>query len=189
MRGSTFEPTKPSTGRIEVETFKFSKRGDQGETSLLTGERVSKASLRPEAYGTLDEASSALGLAKTSTRNSTILTIIESIQQDLLALGAELACEQPEKSTHRIDPQRTVWMEEWIEKLQKEAPLPRVFVLPGANAPSAALDLARTIIRRAERRVVAMKEAGLVEDMEMLSYLNRLADLLFVLARYAERHG
>lgn len=172
-----------------METFKFSKRGDQGETSLLTGKRVSKASLRPEAYGTLDEASSALGLAKASTRNSTILSIIESIQQDLITLGAELACEQPETATYRIDPQRTAWMEEWIEKLQNEVPLPRAFVLPGANTPGAALDLGRSIIRRAERRVVAMKEADLLQNDQPLAYLNRLADLLFVLARYADSKG
>lgn len=172
-----------------METFKFSKRGDQGQTSLLGGSRVSKASPRPEAYGTLDEASSALGLAKASTRNPTILSLVETIQQDLVTLGAELACEEPEKNGYRIDPQRIVWMEEWIDKLQREVPLPHVFVLPGANATSAALDLARTIIRRAERRVVALKEAGLLEHSCSLSYLNRLADLLFVLARYAEKHG
>lgn len=172
-----------------MDTFKFSKRGDQGETSLLTGGRVSKASLRPEAYGTLDEASSALGLAKASTRDQTIVTLIEAMQHDLVTLGAQLACEPGEKIAYHIDPQRTNWAEEWIEKLQQECPLPRAFVLPGASAPSAALDLGRAIIRRAERRVVALKEAGMLDDPEILAYLNRLADLLFVLARYAEKHG
>jgi cob(I)alamin adenosyltransferase len=172
-----------------MEVFRFSKKGDQGETSLLTGERVSKASLRPETYGTLDEASSALGLAKASTENTQIRGFIEQVQDDLVVLGAELACETGATTPYRIDGERTKRLEGWIELLQKEVPLPRKFVQPGANTVGAALDLARTIIRRAERRAVAMKEAGLLDHGEVHAYLNRLADFLFALARYGEEKG
>lgn len=167
--------------------FTFSKKGDQGETSLLSGARVSKASLRPEAYGTLDEASSALGLAKVFTRNETMRMMIGTIQEDLLVLGAELACESHDKCEHFLRSDRAVRLEKWIVQLQEEVPLPRCFICPGGNAASAALDLARTIVRRAERRVMALKEAGLWVDEEVHAYLNRLADLLFTLARYAEK--
>jgi len=172
-----------------VEPFKFSKKGDEGKTSLITGQRVSKASLRPETYGTLDEASSALGLVKALTRNDKIREMVESVQKDLLTLGAELSWEGDTPATHRIAPDRTACLEKWIEMLQEEAPLPRHFIYPGRNAPGAAADLARTIIRRAERRAVSLREAGLLDHEEVCAYLNRLADFLFVLARYAEKRG
>lgn len=168
-----------------MDVFTFSKRGDRGETSLLKGTRVSKASYRPEAYGTLDEASSAMGLAKTLTSNTTIRDMILTVQEDLLLLGAQLSCESPDDTTYRIGAERTARLERWIEELQSEVPLPRQFVYPGNNPASAAIDLSRTIVRRAERRVVALREAGELDDPEVHSYLNRLADFLFMLARYA----
>lgn len=170
-----------------MEIFTFSKRGDKGETSLLSGQRVSKASLRPETYGTLDEASSALGLAKVFTQNDAIKAMILTVQEDLIVLGAQLACERP--MGHEIGEERLGRLEKWIEELQREVPLPRHFVHPGTNAVSAALDLARTIIRRAERRAVGLREAGELDSPEVHSYLNRLADFLFTLARYAEKQG
>ena len=150
---------------------------------------MSKASLRPEAYGTLDEASSAMGMAKAMTRNSSIKEMIGMVQQDLLVLGAELACESEGLADYRIEPSRTARLEQWIQELQQEVPLPRQFVFPGANAVSAAVDLARTIIRRAERRCVALKESGDLDNPEVHAYLNRLGDFLFTLARYAEEKG
>jgi cob(I)alamin adenosyltransferase len=172
-----------------VDAFVFSKRGDSGETSLLKGERVSKASLRPEAYGTLDEASSALGMARAFAQKGAIKDMILTVQEDLLILGAELACESENQTDYRIGTDRTLRLEQWIQELQGEVPLPRQFVFPGANAVSAAVDLARTIIRRAERRCIALKEAGQVDNPEVHAYLNRLADFLFTLARYAEEKG
>ena len=170
-----------------MSTLKFSKKGDHGRTSLLSGQRVSKASLRPETYGTLDEATSALGLAKASTSNDKIREMIENVQDDLLILGAEMASEES-VSVH-IGKDRTLRLEQWIEELQEEVRLPRHFVLPGRNVVSAALDLARSIVRRAERRAIALREAGLLVDQEVHAYLNRLADYLFVLARYGEKKG
>ena len=164
--------------------FTFSKKGDQGTTSLLTGDRVSKASLRPEAYGTLDEASSALGLATTFTLNETIREMICAVQEDLIILGAQLS-DSGHDTKYTIGTERTQRLEDWITKLQKDVPMPRQFVCPGQNSASASIDLARTIIRRAERRTMALKEVGELESPEVHSYLNRLADFLFVLARYA----
>ena len=172
-----------------MEVFVFSKKGDSGKTSLLTGERVSKASLRPEAYGTLDEASSALGLARAFTQNHAIQDKIVTVQEDLLILGAQLACESEVQPDYQIDASRTLRLEQWIQELQAEVPLPRQFIFPGANAVSAAVDLARTIIRRAERRCIALKESGQLDDPEVHAYINRLGDFLFTLARYAEVKG
>ena len=174
-----------------MQPFVFSKKGDQGTTSLLSGTRISKASLRPETYGTLDEASSALGLAKVFTQDESIREMILTLQQDLLVLGAQLSSE-PEcagDAIHCIGFEPTARLEVWIAELQKEVPLPRSFIFPGGNPASAALDLARTIVRRAERRATALKEAGELDSPEVHSYLNRLADLLFTLARFAEVKG
>lgn len=165
----------------------FSKRGDQGETSLLTGERVSKASLRPQAYGTLDEASSALGLSKVFTQNENIRQMISAVQEDLVMVGAELSCEGSVDEKCIIGPDKIGRLEQWIQELQQDVPLPRCFVYPGGNPCSASADLARTIIRRAERNVVALREADGNVRPELQAYLNRLADFLFTLARYAEK--
>ncbi|MGV8073582.1 MAG: cob(I)yrinic acid a,c-diamide adenosyltransferase [Syntrophobacteraceae bacterium] len=172
-----------------MEAFTFSKKGDEGETSLLSGERVSKASIRPEAYGTLDEASSVLGMSKAFTQNEIIRNIIGTIQEDLLVLGAELSCQGEKKEAWTIGPDRTGRLEAWIKDLQREVPLPQCFIYPGGNPASASIDLARTIIRRAERRVVALKAEGELDSAEVLRYLNRLADLLFTLARFAGEKG
>ncbi|MEN6439618.1 MAG: cob(I)yrinic acid a,c-diamide adenosyltransferase [Syntrophobacter sp.] len=171
------------------DAFVFSKKGDHGTTSLLSGKRVSKASLRPEAYGTLDEASSALGLAKALARSEAIRDMIQSVQKDLLVLGAQLSQDSESSPAHgyNIGTQPTERLEAWIARLQKDVPVPREFILPGGNSVGAALDLARTIIRRAERRTMALKEAGELDSPEAHSYLNRLADFLFTLARYAEQ--
>lgn len=171
-----------------MEVFKFSKKGDGGETSLLTGERVSKGSLRPETYGTLDEASSVLGLAKAFSTNEKLQSMVHAIQEDLLVLGARLADTRQQPGEWKVENRHVERLEEWIEALQHEVPLPRRFVLPGANPVSAALDMARTVIRRAERCAVRMKESGLLEEPLVHAYLNRLADLLFTMARYAEKH-
>ncbi|MGA2402810.1 MAG: cob(I)yrinic acid a,c-diamide adenosyltransferase [Syntrophobacteraceae bacterium] len=169
-----------------MSVFTFTKKGDQGTTSLLTGERVSKASLRPEAYGTLDGASSALGLAKTFTRNEHMREMIQAVQEDLVVLAAQLSDTGPDPK-YTIGTEHTQRLEDWIAKLQEEVPMPLQFIYPGASSASASIDLARTIIRRAERRTIALKEAGELDCPGVHSYLNRLADFLFTLARYAEK--
>ncbi|SFM75930.1 cob(I)yrinic acid a,c-diamide adenosyltransferase [Thermodesulforhabdus norvegica] len=173
---------RPSQGK---EIFVFSKKGDSGETSLLSGERVPKHHIRPETYGTIDEASSALGIARALTGLSELKSTITEIQQDLVVLGAELACSD-RNSRYRITEEHISRLERWIEKFQEQVTLPRRFVLPGDSLTGAVLDLARTIVRRAERRCSELRERGEFIRKEVPAFLNRLADLLFVMARYAD---
>ncbi len=168
--------------------MKFSKQGDQGFTSLMGGQRVPKSGPRPDAYGTLDEASSALGLARASARKPKTGEIILGVQKDLLLLGAELATEPEDSSkfAYQISARHVEGLERLIEELQSDVALKREFVYPGGSLAGAAIDLGRTVIRRGERKAVDMVHQKLISNPEVLRYLNRLADLLFVLARYEE---
>jgi cob(I)alamin adenosyltransferase len=169
----------------------FNKRGDGGETSLLFGGRVPKSDPRTETYGTLDEAVSALGLGRALAARERVKEIVLDLQKELFVVGAELATreEDMERLTDRVDQASVDRLQELIEEIEGEIELPREFIIPGANPSSSALDLARTIIRRGERRAVALREQGILSNPEVLRYLNRLADLVFVLARYEERSG
>lgn len=168
----------------------YTKRGDDGTTGLLYGGRVHKDDLRTSAYGTVDEACSALGLARaelTGDLHDHVLTI----QRELFVVGAQLATDlehwdRLEVGVSRIDAAMVDALDERIDACVARHPLPREFVVPGGSRAAAALDLARTIVRRAERDVVAMKREGLLGDDEVLRYLNRVADELYVLAREAE---
>jgi cob(I)alamin adenosyltransferase len=166
----------------------FNKRGDEGETSLLFGARVSKADPRCEAYGTVDEASSALGLACCFS-TPRVAGVLRSIQEELVLLSGELALPRPQDASRlkkRLTPEMTRRLEERIEALESGLDMPRRFVPPGGCPSAAALDLARATIRRAERAVVRLRDQGLLASNEVLRYLNRLADLLFTLARCEE---
>ncbi|MGZ6249798.1 MAG: cob(I)yrinic acid a,c-diamide adenosyltransferase [Syntrophales bacterium] len=171
--------------------MKFSTRGDGGETSLLGGQRVPKYDPRPETYGVLDEASSALGVARASTKNQKIKDIILSVQKDLLIMGAELSSvpEDVQKLTRRIGEGDIKRLEQIIDELQKNITLKNEFIYPGETPISAQIDVGRTIIRRAERKAASLKNEGLLRSAEINRYLNRLADMLFVLARYEEQKG
>lgn len=166
----------------------FNKRGDGGQTSLLYGQRVSKSDPRPEAYGTLDEANSTLGLARALSKNQKIKEIIHRIQEILFVLGAELASDPQhyEKLKKKIEQDDVLQLEGLIEELEGQVRLPDSFIIPGGTLVAAVLDMARTIVRRAERRAVGLKETGLLSNDNLLAYLNRTADLLFILARYDE---
>jgi len=169
----------------------FNKRGDQGQTDLLFGERVSKANPRSEAYGTIDEAISALGLAR-CWATPPVREIVLSLQQELFTVNAELATPSQHYAKlvargQTVTPEMTDRLEALIDELEAQVELPKAFAIPGGSTSSAALDLARTIVRRAERRVVALKEDNAIPNDEVLKYLNRLADLLFVLARLEEK--
>ena len=170
----------------------YTKRGDTGETGLLYGGRVSKADPRCEAYGTTDEAVSALGLARALAEDPRVRRVIKQVQRELFTVGAELATDPAEyhKLEEHFSPvtlEMTARLETLIDELSGHIELPRSFIIPGASPASAALDLARTTLRRAERRTVALQEQGMLHNPEVLRYLNRLADLLFVLARYEDR--
>ena len=171
--------------------MKFSTKGDGGETSLLGGQRVPKYDPRPETYGVLDEASSALGVARATTKNQKIKDSILSVQKDLLIMGAELSCvpEDIQKLTRRIGEGDIKRLEEIIDELQKNITLKNEFIYPGETPVSAQIDMGRTIIRRAERKAAGLKNEGLLRNAEINRYLNRLADMLFVLARYEEQKG
>ncbi len=172
-------------------SVKFSKKGDRGFTSLRGGQRVPKSGPRPEAYGTLDEASSALGMARASARKPGTGEIILNIQKDLLLLGAELATESEDlaKFGCQITTRHVNQLERCLDELQAKVPLKNEFIYPGEALSGAAIDLARTIIRRAERKAAGLFHQKMISNPEVLRYLNRLADLLFVLARYEENSG
>tara|TARA_B100000745_G_scaffold141170_1_gene92160 strand:+ start:78 stop:671 length:594 start_codon:yes stop_codon:yes gene_type:complete len=170
----------------------YTKYGDKGETSLLYGGRVSKNSVHTEAYGITDEAVSAMGLGRSLSDDQKVKDILRDLQRELFTIAAELATD-PDKyelfhqhfkpvTQEMVDNLETI-----IDSLEEEFTMPQVFVLPGGSPASSAIDMGRTIIRTAERRVVALAEAGQLTNELILTYLNRLGDLLFVLARYEDR--
>jgi cob(I)alamin adenosyltransferase len=171
--------------------MKFSKKGDQGETSLLGGQRVPKFDPRPDTYGTLDEASSVLGVARAATKNQRIKDIILGVQKDLLTLGAVLSTlpEDLEKLRIGIGEADVLRIETLIDDLQRNVTLKNEFIYPGETMISAQIDVGRTVIRRAERKAARLKADGLLDNETVHQYLNRLADMLFTLARYEEQNG
>ncbi|MGZ4127357.1 MAG: cob(I)yrinic acid a,c-diamide adenosyltransferase [Actinomycetota bacterium] len=170
----------------------YTKTGDDGTTGLLYGGRVPKDDLRVEAAGSVDEAVAALGIARATCTTPGLGDLILRLQRELFAVGAEIATDpenwlklEAEKGT-KISAAMVDALEAAIDETTARAPMPAEFVVPGENQGSAALDLARAIVRRTERRCVAMTREKLLPDGEVVRYLNRLADLLFVLARYEE---
>ena len=165
----------------------YTRTGDQGETGLFDGTRVSKADPRVAAYGDVDELNAWLGLARVSLSDPQLSGMVEQIQRDLFALGARLA-----DPAHRIADRVTkalvtegdsARLEEWIDTLEQELPPLRRFILAGGSPAGAAFHVARTVCRRAERSIVSLgPEAA---DPDVIVYVNRLSDLLFVLARVA----
>jgi len=168
--------------------MKFSHKGDRGETSLLGGQRIPKFDPRPDTYGTLDEASSMLGVVKSMTQDERIRTIVFDVQKDLLLLGAELSMlpEDAGRYEYRLTKDHVDHIEEIIDSLQENFEMKQEFIYPGGTALSAFIDVARTIIRRAERKAAKLRYEGIITNEYINSYLNRLADMLFTLARYEE---
>ena len=170
----------------------YTKFGDKGETSLLYGGRVSKNNPHTEAYGITDEAVSAMGLARAFTSNERVQDILRELQRDLFTIAAELATDPDKYELFQehflpVTAEMVENLETTIDSLEQDFQMPNVFILPGGSPASAAIDMARCIIRTAERRVVAVKEEGLLTNDLIINYLNRLGDLLFVLARYEDR--
>ncbi len=165
----------------------YTRKGDDGRTALYGGGRVSKADGRVEAYGSIDELNAAIGLARAAALPADLDALLAVVQSSLFDLGAELAAvgRAAEKLTaHRISEERVRALEEAIDRFERELPPLRSFVLPGGTEGSARLHMARTIARRAERRLVSLAERETVRPV-LLHYLNRAGDLLFVLARVA----
>jgi cob(I)alamin adenosyltransferase len=176
----------------------YTKKGDDGTTGLLFGgARVTKADLRTDAYGTTDEAVSALGLARASIGSATDRTEVRlseltlRLQRELFVVGAELATHVDRRDrltdgVSRVTEDMIAALEREIDELEELVEQPKEFVVPGESMTGAALDLARTTVRRAERRAVALVASGELPDSQVVPYLNRLADLLFVAARAAD---
>lgn len=169
----------------------YTRRGDDGTTGLLYGGRVDKDHARTEAYGTTDEAVSALAIARAELAvapDQRWHDAVLAVQRELFVVGAQLATDPArwdrlEEGVSRCSEPMVRRLEDAIDEITDEHPLPGEFTVPGASREGAAIDLARTVVRRAERQVVAMRRQELLPDDLLVRYLNRLSDYLFALAR------
>lgn len=168
----------------------YTRTGDAGETGLFSGERVAKDSLRVEAYGTVDELSCWVGYVRSLIESGEINSILERIQQDLFLVGAELATRQKKSR-----PQKVRVTHDMVERLEQEAdrldaglPPLSTFIVPNGTCAGAALHVARAIARRAERRTITLAREEKLNPL-LVSYLNRLSSLLFVLARIVNKRA
>jgi cob(I)alamin adenosyltransferase len=169
----------------------YTKTGDGGETSLFDNSRVSKADARVDAYGEVDELNACLGAVRAAGVDDDIAPLIESIQKELFAVGARLA-DPSSRIADRVTKAAVTGadigrLESAIDRLESELPPLRNFILPGGGSAGALLHLARTVCRRAERRVVGLGPGTV--DANVIVYLNRLSDLLFVMARVVNRRA
>ncbi len=168
----------------------YTKTGDDGTTGLFLGGRVSKGDELVDAYGDVDEAVALLGVARSRCADPRLAELLLRLQRELFVVGADLAAnpDRRERLTAGVSlvaPAMVLELEELIDRLATEQPLRPVFVVPGATPTGAAIDHARTVVRRAERHVVRAQGHGHPASTDALRYLNRLSDLLFVLARHA----
>lgn len=164
----------------------YTKTGDDGTTGLFGGARVKKASARVEAYGTVDELNAAIGVARAGRLEAVTDAVLATVQVDLFTLGAELACvpgKEGKMSMKLIEAADAERLEKAIDAAEEGLPALKTFILPGGSAQASALHLARTVCRRAERAVLSLDDSP--ARGEIVIYLNRLSDLLFVLARKA----
>jgi cob(I)alamin adenosyltransferase len=171
----------------------YTRTGDQGDTGLFGGGRVPKDDPRVAAYGDVDELNSALGLARAAPPEDLFDDLLAGIQRDLFAIGGHLATPDPEKvrvalAKAELGTERVAAMERAIDEADRELPPLRAFVLPAGAPKAAALHVARTVCRRAERSVVSLARATSVPEL-FIVYLNRLSDLLFTLARLANHRA
>jgi len=161
----------------------YTKKGDKGKTSLFGGKKLFKDDLRIEAYGTVDELNAQIGVVMAFVENKTYYNRLLEVQKDLFVIGAILATD-PEK-THLVksfDEERTKYLEGWIDEMELELPALKSFILPSGSVLIAHCHAARTVCRRAERRVVSLYK-DVAGDFDFITYLNRLSDFFFVLAR------
>jgi cob(I)alamin adenosyltransferase len=171
----------------------YTRTGDEGTTGLFGGGRVGKDHPRVEAYGDVDELNAAIGLARSIEVVPRVDEVLVAVQRDLVAIGALLATPDPVKMREqlakaRVDDERVAELEQAIDDGEQELEPLRSFILPGGSPKAAALHVARTVCRRAERRVVTLQHAVEIPPLVVM-YLNRLSDLLFVLARVANRRS
>ncbi len=160
----------------------YSSTGDDGYTGLLQEGRVSKNHPIPEAVGTIDEASSVLGMARALVEDGPSKMMILTIQRDLYNLMAEVSA-SPNNSAHfrAVDSDRVEWLEQQVELLTTKVKVTKEFIVPGDSFTGAVLDLARTVVRRAERQIAGLIHTGVVENLDLLRYLNRLSTFCFAM--------
>lgn len=163
----------------------YTKTGDDGYTSLVFGQRVSKASLRVTAYGDVDELNSVIGVIRSKNTDKKIDVLLTNIQNDLFVIGADLASVESDKSL-RLSKKRVAFLERNIDKYLKHLEPLKEFILPGGSEAGSLIHLGRTVARRAERNVTALMDSEKVNNL-VLIYLNRLSDLFFVLARIVNK--
>ena len=170
----------------------YTRKGDDGTTGLWYGGRVGKSSGRPEAYGSVDEAASALGLCRAAADPGTeVYDDVLRLQSELFVAGAQLAtaseaAERLQEGVSKVTPDMVERLERDIDRYMHRVDLPPKFVIPGGTELSARLDVARAAVRRAERRVSALKESGELADETVLEYLNRVSDAIYAMARFAD---
>jgi len=167
----------------------YTKKGDTGETSLYGGTRVSKSSERIEAYGTVDELNSVIGLAASYSLSPKGTVLTTRVQEMLFVLGADLATPPSSKTRiNRIGKEEVTFLEEAIDDMEEDLEPLKNFILPGGSHPGATLHLARTVCRRAERAVVTCSKKEEISEAAII-FTNRLSDFLFVLARYENNYA
>jgi cob(I)alamin adenosyltransferase len=168
----------------------YSTMGDDGTTGLLGEGRVKKYHPRPEAFGAVDEAQAALGVARAAMQDREAADAVLQVQRDLYHLMAEMAATREAAPKFRkIGAEHVHWLEAQTDTYGEHLNLPPEFTVSGDTAAGAALDLARTIVRRAERQTVRLSDEGMIDNRELIRYLNRLSALLFVLSRYEDSLG
>jgi len=166
----------------------YTKTGDEGTTGLQGDVRVQKSSPRIKAYGSVDEANAVLGIALTFSLDEDVKEIIIQIQNDLFVVGSDLSNPNMENNHTRVTTEMITWLEKQIDQFEKELSPLTNFILPGGDAGAAQLHFARTIIRRSETQVVEIMQSEKI-NKECLKYINRLSDLLFVLARLVNKRN
>jgi len=160
----------------------YTRAGDDGFTGLLGEGRVPKEDLRMEALGAVDEAGAALGIARAHAVAELSASLLLQVQRDLYGLMAELAASRPNAERFRVvNAERVLWLEEKTDAVTAMVTVPREFIVPGDTVSGAYFDMARAIVRRAERRVSSLLHSGTIENPDLLRYLNRLSSLCFVL--------
>ena len=163
----------------------YTKTGDKGQTSLFDSKRVDKDDLRVESYGTIDELNSCLGLSKNFIDDKAVYKLIHSIQRKLFDVGAELATEDPSKRPVNMSEEDVIFLEKTIDKYLEKFKKPDHFIIPGAGKAAGFLHVARTVCRRAERRIITLSKVADINP-HLIKYVNRLSDLIYTIGRYIE---
>ncbi|KJF26791.1 cob(I)yrinic acid a,c-diamide adenosyltransferase [Clostridium aceticum] len=164
----------------------YTKTGDHGETSLYDGKRVKKDDIRVESYGTIDELSTVLGFARNYIEDEKIIEIIYRVQRELFDVAGQLATSNDSKFPQKIQDHHISFLESIIDDYSAKIENINAFIIPGTGKASASLHMARTVCRRAERRILTLSTQAAVDPL-LIKYINRLSDVIYIIARYLEK--